>query len=101
MSDVAINPLIREHCQRQAALGAVIVLSMLIASVFGVADCTTRLLAAGVGYALLTGATLPHGLDEGVPEQARWKRPFLYAGVLFLTGALGLPTIAIVQQYGV
>lgn len=101
MSDAAINPLVREHCHRQAALGAVIVLSMLIASVLGLADCTTRLLAAGVGCALLTGATLPHGLEEDVPEDARWKKPLLYAGVLFLTGALGLPTIAIVQQFGV
>jgi hypothetical protein len=101
MSDAASNPLMQEHCRRQAALGAVILLSMLIASVLGLADCTTRLLAAGVGCALLTGATLPYGLEEGGSEHAKWKKALLYAGVLFLTGALGLPTIAIVQQYGV
>ena len=101
MTKTTSSTLLREHCRMQAALGAVIVLSMLLASVLDVADSTSRLLMAGLGCALLTGGTLPYGLGEPGLEPTRWKHSLLYAGVLFLTGTLGLPTIAIVQQFGV
>lgn len=101
MTTTTSNPLLRDHCRLQAALGSVIVLSMLLASVLDVADSTSRLLMAGLGCTLLTGGTLPYGLGEPGLEPTRWKDSLLYVGVLFLTGALGLPTIALVRQFGV